>query len=73
MAGKAGRGIGRGGISFYQLNGHVLIVSDDQIVSLMVDIAQGFVDAPRIAGVLTEWAKPFPTSDDGWFDLEDDE
>jgi len=57
---------------FYQLNGHTLAVSDDQIVSLMVDIAEGFVDVIGIAGMLKEWAKPFPTSDD-WVDLADEE
>jgi death-on-curing protein len=55
---------------FYQLNGHVLSVDDDQIVGLVIDVAEGFADVPHIAGRLKEWATPFPTPDE-WIDLED--
>lgn len=41
---------------FYLLNGYVVIVDDGDVVSLMVDVAEGMLDVPNIAAKLKEWA-----------------
>jgi death-on-curing protein len=56
---------------FYEINGHTLVVDDGQIVGLVVDVAEGLKDVPAIADILTQWAKPFPSTDE-WIELEDD-
>jgi death on curing protein len=46
---------------FYQINGYTLTVDDDDVVALMVDVAEGQRDVPNIAAILKVWAQPFET------------
>lgn len=41
---------------FYKINGYELAVGEDEIVAIMVDVAEGLRDVPAIAGVLKGWA-----------------
>ncbi len=53
---------------FYQLNGHIIVQEDPgQIVSIVVDVAEGQLDVPNIAATLKVWAIPFPTPAE-WID-----
>lgn len=45
---------------FYQLNGFTLMAEQGDLVSLMVDIAEGQIDVASIAGRLKEWVMPIP-------------
>ncbi|CAN5320842.1 hypothetical protein BH20ACT9_BH20ACT9_21760 [soil metagenome] len=45
-------------VRFYLLNGHWLTAADDEIVALMLDIAEGLLDVEAIAGTLKDWAHP---------------
>lgn len=43
-------------ITFYKLNGYQVRAEQDKIVALAVDIAEGQLDVPGIAGALKGWA-----------------
>jgi len=43
-------------IIFLKLNGYGFHATQDQVVSLTTDVAEGFLDVPQIAGLLKDWA-----------------
>ncbi len=52
---------------FYLVNGHSLPVGSDDVVSLMLDAAEGRRDVEDIAATLRDWAQPV-LPDDDWMD-----
>lgn len=53
---------------FYEVNGYnVGHIDHGQVVGLVVDAAEGFIDVPNIAATLKVWAQPFPTPAE-WID-----
>lgn len=44
-------------VTFYKLNGYQVRAEQDKIVALAVDIAEGQLDVPGIAGALKGWAQ----------------
>jgi death-on-curing protein len=51
-------------VVFYNLNGFDLIANDGDVVSLMLDAAEGQVDVPAIAKSLERWVRPMDLSDE---------
>lgn len=45
---------------FYALNGHIMTISEGELVALVLDAAEGMVDAAGIAGVLKGHVVPIP-------------
>lgn len=55
----------------YLVNGYSVPVQANDVVSLMLDAAEGRSDVADIAATLREWAQPFPPADD-WMDTPPD-
>jgi death-on-curing protein len=51
---------------FFLINGMVISADQGDIVALVVDVSEGLLGVPDIAGVLKEWAQPmrFPDFED---------
>ena len=43
-------------IIFLKVNGFGFHATQDQLVSLTTDVAEGFLDVPQIAGAIKDWA-----------------
>ena len=56
---------------FYLVNGHSLPARSHDVVSLMLDAAEGRCSVEDIAATLKDWAQPFPPADD-WMDTPPD-
>jgi death on curing protein len=45
-------------ILFYNLNGYTIETSQEDLIALTLDIAEGQIDVDGIAGILKNWARP---------------